>query len=311
MVKQNSKGSVLVTDSLFIFDEHIQEIKNAGYSVQRLDVPKATEEQLIDALEDKVGYILGGVEQVTDKVIEASKNLRVISFTGAGYSEFIPGYKTAKSKGIAITAAKGGNADAVAEFAITYALMAIRRIPQLTHPNGKSFITTKSARDSVLGIIGYGAIGSRVARLANGLGFSVLIGGRKKISGLPSNMRQVSLEELLSESDVISLHVDKVNGSDVLSSKELEIIKPETSIINVAFEEAVNQIALAAVIMEKQFTYMADHPISPSLEGNHNVVCTKSQSAFNTKAALRRVSNQTTRSLLSILESGEDEFRVV
>lgn len=54
------KGKILVTDTLFIFDEHVKQMEAAGYEVVRLDKPKATEEELQEAIKDKVGYILGG-----------------------------------------------------------------------------------------------------------------------------------------------------------------------------------------------------------------------------------------------------------
>ncbi len=72
------KGTILITDSLFIFKEHEQALVNAGYKIERLDKPAATEEELIEAIKGKVGYILGGIEKVTDKVIEAADKLRVI-----------------------------------------------------------------------------------------------------------------------------------------------------------------------------------------------------------------------------------------
>lgn len=52
--------SILVTDSLFISEVNVKELKSAGFGVERLDKPKATEDELIDALEGKAGYILGG-----------------------------------------------------------------------------------------------------------------------------------------------------------------------------------------------------------------------------------------------------------
>ena len=84
-------GKILVTDSLFIFPKHEQQLKDAGYEVVRLDKPEASEDELCEAVKGTVGYILGGVEKVTDKVIEAADNLRAIVFSGIGYKGFIPG----------------------------------------------------------------------------------------------------------------------------------------------------------------------------------------------------------------------------
>tara|TARA_R110000868_G_scaffold98905_1_gene272354 strand:- start:330 stop:1256 length:927 start_codon:yes stop_codon:yes gene_type:complete len=307
-----SKGEVLITDSLFIFDEHVREIEENGYSVVRLDKPKASEAELCEAIRGKVGYILGGIEKVTDKVIRNADKLKVISFTGAGYTEFIPGFEAARSRGIAITAAKGGNANAVAELAITFALMGLRGVPRLTAVDGESFLTTKSASESVIGVIGYGAIGQKVAQKANEMGFSVLISSRREPKRVPAPMRFVSLDSLLEESDVVSLHVDKLNGVNVLGPKEIAKLRSGAILVNVAFEEAVSQEAAIEAVKSKAIMYLADHP-QPKLASAPvgYSVCTNSQTAFNTFSALRKVSNQTTKSMLSVLQTGSDEFRVV
>ena len=53
------KGKILVTDSLFIFDEHVNKLEAAGFEVERLDKPEVTERELIEAIKGKVGYISG------------------------------------------------------------------------------------------------------------------------------------------------------------------------------------------------------------------------------------------------------------
>lgn len=307
-----SKGTILITDSLFIFGEHERMIHDAGYDFFRLDKPEATEQELCEAVKGKVGYILGGVEKVTKEVVKSADKLKVISFTGAGYSEFVPGYEEARKRGIAITAAKGGNADAVAEFAITLCLNAIRDLPALTHRDGPKFLTTRSAGDTVLGVVGYGDVGSRVVDLARKLGFSVLVHSRTKPKSLPSEIRFVSLGELVKNSNVISVHVDKINGEGVLGRTQIDSLSEGAAIINVAFETAVDLPYLQDRLRSGVLKYFADHPISQIRNYPVGaVVATNSQTAFNTQSALRNVSNQTTRSLLSVLETGQDEYRVV
>ncbi len=93
-------NKVLVTDSLFIKDKHVKLLEAAGYEVERLDKPSATEEELCDAVRGKVGYILGGIEKVTDKVIESADGLKAIVFTGTGWQGFIPGHDLATKRGI-------------------------------------------------------------------------------------------------------------------------------------------------------------------------------------------------------------------
>ncbi len=72
------KGTILITDSLFVHKEHEEQLRAAGYDIQRIDKPKANEEELIAAIKGKIGYILGGIEQVSEKVIDAADELKVI-----------------------------------------------------------------------------------------------------------------------------------------------------------------------------------------------------------------------------------------
>jgi D-3-phosphoglycerate dehydrogenase / 2-oxoglutarate reductase len=307
------RGQILVTDSLFISDEHVRQIEEAGYSVERLDKPRATEDELCSAIVGKVGYVLGGVEEVTDRVVNAADKLKVIAFTGAGFAEFIPGYEIAREKGIAITAAKGANASAVAELAIAFILMATRRVPQLTNPEGPSFVTVKGVSESVLGVVGYGDIGRRVAEHADRLGYSVLVCGRKKIAGLPTNFRQVSIDVLCKESDVVTLHVDKMGGHHVLGEKQVKALKVGAAVVNVAFRHAIDEARLVERLKSGEISLLCDQKIG--LDAGEvpagMLVQTNSQSGYNTFGALKSVSDRTTRSLLNVLETGKDDFRVI
>src|SRR6266508_4313994 len=89
------KGQILITDSLFVFPEHESILRSEGYEIIRLDKPDASEQELIKAVEGKVGYILGGIEKVTENVINAADTLRAIVFTGADWRQFIPGHAVA------------------------------------------------------------------------------------------------------------------------------------------------------------------------------------------------------------------------
>src|SRR4051812_30727160 len=119
---------ILITDSLFIFKQHEERLKAAGYEIERLDKPMATEEELIAAIKGKTGYILGGIEKVTDKVIAAADQLNAIVFTGSDWKAFITGYQSATDKHISIANTPGANSYAVGEYAITLMFAMIRNI---------------------------------------------------------------------------------------------------------------------------------------------------------------------------------------
>lgn len=92
--------TILITDSLFISKDHEQQLKDAGFAVERLDKPKASEEELIAAIKGKSAYILGGVERVTGPIINAADKLKVIAITGSDWQGFVPAYEAAIASAI-------------------------------------------------------------------------------------------------------------------------------------------------------------------------------------------------------------------
>ncbi len=197
------KGKILITDSLFIFPEHEKQLLDAGYECERLDTPTATEEQLIENLKGKVGYILGGIEKVTDAVIESTDELKAIIFTGADWLNFIPGHELATKKGIAIANTPGANAYAVAEYTLTLILAMIRNILELGCTGDKKFETTRSLNQLTVGIIGMGNIGSLMARHLHSLGAKEIIyysRQQKPEIEKETGARFVSMDELLAQS---------------------------------------------------------------------------------------------------------------
>lgn len=213
------KGTILITDTLFIFPEHEKLIKAAGYDIERLDTPTATEEQLIEKIKGKVGYILGGIEHVTDKVINAADALKVICFTGSDWRSFIPAHAAATKKGIAIANAPGANSYAVAEYTLALMLSMTRNLFELGRAGEKKFQTTKTLRDQVVGIIGMGKIGTRVATNLNAIGVKkILYYSRERKLEVEKKIGAtfVQLNDLLASSDIISFHASKEAGSGFL-----------------------------------------------------------------------------------------------
>ena len=238
-----SKKTVLITDSLFIGKEHEKRIKKAGFEIERIDNPKLSEDELCKAVKGKVGYILGGVENVTEKVINSADELKAISFTGSGYSEFISGHKTATKNGILISNAPGGNADAVAEYTLALILMMNRELLNLGRIGEKSFKTTKSLKGKTIGIIGLGKIGLLVCKYLKSIGVDDILYNSKNRkyhfeSGL--NLESVSKGDLMNRCDIISIHCSKDAGDEFINKNDLQLMRKNSILINTAFPEAVD-----------------------------------------------------------------------
>lgn len=309
------KGKILVTDTLFILPEHEKVIQDAGYEIERLDTPTASEELLIEHISGKAGYILGGIEKVTDGVIDAADALKVIAFTGTDFRGFIPGYQRAMSRGIAITAAPGANAFAVAEYTITLVLAMTRNIFELGRTGTKKFQTTGSLNECVVGIVGMGNIGMRVARSLSALGAKEILyysRTQRPDAEKASGARFVSLEQLLSESDIVTLHVSKEAGEGFIGKDQLALMKDGALLVNCGFTGGVEVDSLYEELKSGRLRAAQDEPGDERFNGLPLSACFNSNShtAYNTFEANRTASDLATTSLLNILETGKDQYRV-
>lgn len=302
-------NKILVTDSLFIFDEHVKQLEAAGYEVERLDKPNATEDELCQAIKGKVGYILGGIEKITDKVIESADELKAIVFTGADWQSFIPGWDLATKKGIRITNAPGANSFAVAEFALAVALSMQRNLYELGRTGDKIFQTTGSFKDSNIGVIGAGKIGSKIIDFCKVFEpAKVVYYSRTQKGDLGADF--VELDELIKTSDIIFAAVPKAAGK-LLSEEEFKTMKPGTLIISIS--ETLDYNAALPYLKEGKIRAAIDWP-SPGPEFNELPLGiwfnTNDHTAYNTYEANKAGSDMAVESLLNILAGEQDQYVV-
>ena len=303
---------ILVTDSLFIFDEHVKQIEAAGYEVERLDKPEATEEELIEALKGKSGYILGGIEKVTDKVLQSTDQLKAIAFTGADWEFFIPGWKTAKQKGIAIANSPGANSVAVAEFSMSVALTMQRTLLELGRTGDKAFETTKSFQNSTIGVIGAGKIGSEIIAMARPFHpEEIVYYSRSQKKGLGAEYSE--LDDLLAKSDVIFVCVPESAGQ-LLNKDAIARIKKGTLIVSISAKAIIDFDSLLPRLKSGDLRAAIDWA-PPSEEYKelplHIWFNSNDHAAYNTFAANKIGSDMGTQSLINLLETSEDQYRVI
>lgn len=304
-------NKILVTDSLFIFDEHVKKLKAAGYDIERLDTPTATEEQLVEAIKGKVGYILGGIEKVTDKVIDAADELKVVVFTGADYKYFIPGWERAREKGLVIVNGPGSNMFAVSEFAMGMALAMQRNLFELGRTGSKTFETTGSMKDASIGVIGTGRIGAKIISISHAFSpKDVMYYSRSEKS---VDARYVELDELLETSDIIFVAVPGEVGQ-LLDRSAIERIKANALIVNISPVSIFDLNALLVRLKSNTLRAALDYP-APSTEFTelpfHTWFNTNDHTAYNTHQATRVASDMAVESIINILQTGDDTNRVV
>lgn len=150
--------------------------------------------------------------QVTAKLIRQFPNLKCISTSGAGYDTV--DIHACSAAGILVVNQAGGNAQSVAEHTISLMLALAKRLPEsihtLKHSSGftREDLMGHELNGKVLGLVGLGHIGTRVAKLGNAFGMKVLaydpyVDDQQAIG---RGAQPVSLDELLAASDIVSLH---------------------------------------------------------------------------------------------------------
>ncbi len=236
---------------------------------------------------------LAGVEPITDRVISAANRLRCISRNGVGIDN-LP-MATLKARGISVATTGGANAPGVAELTIGLIFAALRHIPAAdsgVKAGGWPRLRGAELRGKAMAIIGYGAVGREVARLAQALGAEVM--AHDPFAPDTRGARSVSLQEALTQSDILSLHCPPPPHGEALLSKEaLQSVRPGLILINTARAKLVDEAALAAALDRKQVAcYAADvfldePPHAGSLAFRPDVIATSHIGGYTTESVTR------------------------
>jgi D-3-phosphoglycerate dehydrogenase / 2-oxoglutarate reductase len=197
-----------------------------------------------------------GYTKFSAAVIEACDRLRLISIWGTGTDNV--DFAATRAHGITVMNTPGVNANAVAEHTIALMLAVARRIPSMDTgvragewPRG----LLVQLEGKTLGIIGLGAIGSRVATLASVFGMTVLASTLGADDGRAASLGavHVPLETLLSESDFVSLHLRlSEKTTRHLDRARLSLMKPSAFLINTARAGLVDRDALVEALGESK-----------------------------------------------------------
>ncbi len=241
---------------------------------------KLTEDEIIELLgEDTVGMI-AGIEPLTERVFASAKGLRVVSRCGAGLDSV--DLAAAKIRDISVFNTPEAPAQAVAELTMGLMLAALRRICQtdrLLRVNEWPRVQGQLLAAQIVGIIGLGHIGRRVARLCQAFDARV-IAYDPYIDPTSHGVESVSLEKLITEANVISLHLPY--GADthhLLDAKTFARMKPGTIIINSARGGIVDETALDEALISGHLGMAAldvfeQEPYHGPLIGNDKAILT-------------------------------------
>jgi D-3-phosphoglycerate dehydrogenase len=210
--------------------------------------------ELAAALRD-VDAVLAGNEVYTAEVLAGAERLKVISRTGVGYDSV--DVEAATRQGIAVCTAAGSNDEAVADYAMALMLAVSRQIPaghmSLSARRWERFMGP-SFHGSTVGIIGLGAIGKKLARRLRGFDVALLAYDVQQDEAFARELgvRYVPLDELLAQSDFISIHAPLFPATrGLIGERELRLMKPTAFLVNTARGPLIQETALHRALKER------------------------------------------------------------
>jgi D-3-phosphoglycerate dehydrogenase / 2-oxoglutarate reductase len=220
-----------------IHDDAAFVLRDAGFEVERLD-RALTEVELVERLPGVHVLGLRSNTQLTRPALDAAEDLLAVGAFCIGTNQIdLP---ATAEKGVAVFNAPFSNTRSVVELALSEIIALTRR---LTDKNAdmhagrwdKSAVGSHEVRGRRLGIVGYGNIGSQLSVLAEALGMRVLFFDTADRLALGNARRCGTLDELLAESDVVTLHVDgRASNSSLFGEEQFARMRPGSIFLNLS-----------------------------------------------------------------------------
>jgi D-3-phosphoglycerate dehydrogenase len=241
------------------------------------------EEELIKAIPGFQAAVVRGATKITRKVIEAASNLEIIVRAGIGLDNI--DVAAAQEKGIRVENTPAATSISVAEHTLGLMLDAVRNHGQANlsmkeHKWEKKILSGTELYGKILGIIGLGRIGQEVARRALAFGMTVVAYDVIEVK-TNLNIRQVSLEELIAQADLITLHIPLTGETKhIISDAEFGKMKDGVVIINASRGGTIDEEALLRALESGKVraaaldVYEKEPPDDFTLIDNPNVIAT-------------------------------------
>jgi len=301
---------VLISDSMSNVAQKIFEKNNISVDVKT----GLSEEEIIKIIPEYDGMVVRSATKVTKNIILAAKKLKVIGRAGAGVDNI--DVTTAKKNNMIVMNTPGGNSNATAEHAFALIMSVLRKIQfanQTTHKAQweKKNIKGTELSKKKLGIVGFGNVGVRLSYLVKGFNMEILVSSKSLESRKKDypHVKNVSFDELISKSDIISFHCKAAaDGKPMITKEHYKKIKPTAYIINAArgnivdekdLNEALNENLIAGAAVDVFSKEPAKENI---LFNNPKAILTPHIAASTTEASIvvaEMVANQISDFLLS------------
>lgn len=247
-------------------------------------------QRLIAELSNADGVIVRNLTQVRGDLLAACAQATVIGRLGVGLDNI--DVAACEAQGIQVIPATGANALAVAEYVIGTAMVLRRGAYQSSEQVASglwpraSLSNGREISGTCLGLMGFGGIGQLTAKLAQCLGMRVVAHDpmlpMDHSAWSQSGVQSVSMDQLIAQADVISLHVPLTpSTSNMLSAERIAQMKPGTIVINTSRGGIVDEAAVAAALRQGHlggaaFDVFEPEPLGPGSpwQGCSNVILT-------------------------------------
>ncbi|MEA1986860.1 MAG: D-2-hydroxyacid dehydrogenase [Candidatus Marinimicrobia bacterium] len=231
---------ILICDGLGKNGQNILKTNNIDFVIEHYELP-----ELIKEIPQYDGMIVRSATKVPKEVIDAGTNLKLIARAGAGIDNIDHVY--AKSINIPVLNTPGANSASAGELAIAHIFVLARFLNKSNISMRKGKWLKKEYKGfeldgKILGIIGFGAIGKIVAKKALGLGMKVIVNDIYDIK-TDLDVKQVSLEEIYSEAEIITIHLPKLD-KPLIGNSEIQKMKDGVYLINGARGGLIDEKAL-------------------------------------------------------------------
>lgn len=301
-----------------ISDTAIVTLKEQGYSHIECLKGALTGKELLEAIKDV--HILGirSKTQIDKEALAHAEKLISIGCYCIGTNQV--DLKEASSKGVSVFNAPYSNTRSVAELVIGNIIQLIRQIPEKNkqaHAGNwlKDSKNCYELRGKTLGIIGYGHIGSQLSVLAESLGLDVIYFDVHPKLPLGNAKNMKSIDELLMQSDIVSLHVPENNSTEMLINKSnINLMKQNAILINYARGSVVELDALKEALLSKKLLGAAIDvfPVEPKNKGDvftsvlqniENVILTP-HIGGSTEEAQANIGGDVSNKIVSFIDTG-------
>ncbi|MFO8020865.1 MAG: NAD(P)-dependent oxidoreductase [Perlabentimonas sp.] len=251
-----------------------KEMSTKGHSVTYFDDVPKDENELLSRVDDADVLVVSNFP-VSSNVIDKAESLKFISVAFTGVDHIAQ--SGCKGKGIVISNAAGYSTQAVAELTIGMAIDMLRNVTPADAVTrslgGRSGFLGRELNGKTFGILGTGAIGQRVAQLANAFGCKVIAWSRtvKAIDGI----EYMDFDQVIKQSDILSIHLPLTPKTEgLIGVREFEMMKDSAIFINTARGKIVETEALVKALNKPQIAGAAVdmYEKEPPLEASHQIL---------------------------------------